>query len=80
MHRFHSIADVLYGAGFERPSKKRILGALILNAPVDAGALEAAVKAYDRAVVRDCLVADAADDRVVQFPVRRPGPRRRPVS
>jgi|tagenome__1003787_1003787.scaffolds.fasta_scaffold20684483_2 hypothetical protein len=73
--RVDQLCDLLHDTGHRRPSKREMLSALVLAAPTDADELEAMLRAYHGAYVRDALVAESATGDVVEFPRRRSGPR-----
>jgi len=73
--RVDELCDAVYGAGHARPTKVRMLAALLLAAPEDPAILDELLRAYDRATVGNALVAsDRADGTVIQFPERKSGP------
>lgn len=76
--RVEQLCELTYEAGYARPSKRKILAALVLGAPTDAEELDRLVRAYDRARVRDALVSVKPEGSVVDFPRRRSGPRQKP--
>lgn len=79
--RVDELCDAVYRAGNARPTKVRMLAALILAAPTDAETLDDLLRAFDGATVGDALVAtDRAVGNVIQFPERKSGPRSRPAS
>ena len=73
--RVDQLCDLVYAAGHARPPKRKMLSALILNAPEDAAELTAMLDAYDRATTAEALVGSTTPGDVVEFPKRRPGPR-----
>jgi hypothetical protein len=76
--RVDMLCDLVCDAGFERPSKGKMISAIILGAPEDAGELDRLLRAYDRAVVRDAIVGtDTIEGTVVSLPKRVSGPRPR---
>lgn len=76
--RIDELCDLVYKAGRERPSKKKMLAALVLGATTDTEALDELLRAYERAKVQDALVAPQEDAEIVAFPERRSGPRAKP--
>jgi hypothetical protein len=74
--RLEELCDVVFAAGSPRPTKKRLVSAIILAASTDAEALSAMLARYDAALVRDALVQQSDGD-VVELHARRPGPRSR---
>jgi hypothetical protein len=77
--RIDQLCDAVYSAGHARPSKKKMLAALVLASPIDGQELDAMVRAYDGAHVRDALAIDGPAGDVVEFPNRRSGPRPKPA-
>jgi hypothetical protein len=75
--RLNELSDLVYDAGYERPSKKKMLASIVLAAPADAEELDRLLRAYDRARVSDALVTSKPEGAVVEFPHRRSGPRPR---
>jgi hypothetical protein len=74
--RIEELCDVVYRAGNVRPTKVRMLAALLLAAPTDAATLDDLLRSYDAATVADAPVApDRAGGNVIQFPERKSGPR-----
>jgi len=74
--RIDALCDRVYNGGHERPSKRKMLAAVLLAAPEEADQLVTVLAAYDRATVKESLLADAkVEGDVVEFPVRAPGPR-----
>jgi len=74
--RVDELCDVVYGAGHARPTKVRMLAAVLLAAPSDPATLDALLRAFDRATVGDALIAsDRADGNVIRLPERKSGPR-----
>ncbi len=74
--RVDELCDVVYGAGHARPTKVRMLAALLLAASTDPAVLDELLRAYDRATVGDALVvSDRVEGTVIQFPERKSGPR-----
>jgi hypothetical protein len=79
--RVDELCDVVYRAGGARPTKVRMLAALILAAPTDPSTLDDLLRTFDGATVRDALVApQRSSGNVIQFPERKSGPRHRPAS
>src|SRR5690349_2828418 len=76
--RIEALCDAVYEDGHERPTKLKMLSALILAAPTNPATLDELLRDYDRASVGDALVGEEkVSDNVVKFPKRKPGPRRR---
>lgn len=73
--RVEQLCELMYEAGCARPSKRKMLAALVLGAPANAEELDRLVRAYDRARVRDALVSVEPEGSIVAFPRRRSGPR-----
>jgi hypothetical protein len=79
--RVDELCDAVYRAGNIRPTKVRMLAALILAAPTDPRALDRLLRAFDSATVGEAVVApQRSDSNVIQFPERKSGPRSRPVA
>lgn len=72
--RVMGLCELVYTAGHDRPTKARMVAALLLAASPDPELLAAAVAAYDRASVSDALLESQADRDVVSLPKRRSGP------
>lgn len=74
--RIDELCDVVYLARHARPTKVRMLAALILAAPTDPAILVEVLQTFDGATVGDALVAPKrADGNVIEFPERKSGPR-----
>src|SRR4051794_27830854 len=73
--RIDELCNLMREAGYAKPSKKKMLSALVLGSPTDAEELDALVRAYDRARVKHALVAATPKGNVVEFPTRSSGPR-----
>jgi hypothetical protein len=74
--RVEELCDLLYGAKYARPSKAKLLAALVFDAPTDVKALNRIVRRYERASVGDALVSDRrVKEGRVKLPVRKSGPR-----
>src|SRR4051794_9144892 len=73
--RLEQLCELVYAAGYARPSKKKMLSAIVLAAPIGADELDRVLRAYDRAKVADALVTPQREGDVVEFPSRRSGPR-----
>jgi hypothetical protein len=73
--RIDQLCDLVYAAGHARPSKRKMLAALVLGSPTDANELDVLLRAYDRARVADALVTSTQQGNVVDLPQRRSGPR-----
>lgn len=77
--RVEALCDLVYASGRERPSKVKMLSALMLDAPADADELDRRLRAFDAASVGDALLGShEVEDNVVKFPKRTSGPRPRP--
>jgi hypothetical protein len=74
--RIEELCDVVYAAKHGRPTKMRMLAALILGAPTDAAVLLRMLREYDGATVADCpAIPERAKGEVVEYPERKSGPR-----
>jgi hypothetical protein len=73
--RIDELCERVYEAGHARPSKRKMLAALVLASPTNPAELDTLLRDYDRARVRDALVASPADGTVVELPNRKSGPR-----
>ncbi len=73
--RIEELCDLLYAEGRARPSKVKMISALILSAPADVEALDQMVRAYDAAKVCDCPLIEPPEKSEVVYPDRKPGPR-----
>lgn len=74
--RIDELCDVVYQARHARPTKVRMLAAILLAAPTDPAILDELLRTYDGAIVGDALVEpERADGKVIQFPERKSGPR-----
>ncbi len=73
--RVDQLRDLLHDAGHARPTKARLIGALLLAAEPDANKLMGALAAYDRASVGEALIGKRGNGDVVTLPRRPPGPR-----
>ena len=73
--RIDELCDVMRKAGYARPSKKKMLSALVLGSPTGAAQLDALVRTYDAARVKDAVVVAKAKGNVIEFPTRSSGPR-----
>jgi hypothetical protein len=78
--RLEQLSDLMYEAGLQRPSKRRLLAALVLSSPTDPKALDELVRKYDGAVVGDAILHTELLGTVVEFPSRRSGPRPKPSA
>lgn len=77
--RIDELCDLLYDAKHARPTKVKMLAALVLAAPVDTTKLNQMLRRYDAATVADALVAGrAGKGKRVAFPERKPGRPRSP--
>jgi hypothetical protein len=72
--RIDGLCDVVYEAGNDRPTKARMIAALLLAARPDAEELMSALSAYDRATVRDAVLDTGAGGSVISLPARKSGP------
>jgi len=75
--RIDELCELVYGARFARPSRKRLIAALLLAAPTDPVELQRLLTNYDAALVGDALVAQPSGGGIVEFPRPKPGPRSR---
>jgi hypothetical protein len=75
--RIEQLCDRVHDGGYARPSKRKMLAALVLASPTAATELDRLLRSYDGACVGDTLVTVKPKGNVVQFPKRRPGPRAR---
>ena len=75
--RIDQLCELVYEAGGDRPSKRKMVAALVLGAPVGVEALGELLRAYERARVADALVTAQPDGNIVAFPRRVSGPRPR---
>lgn len=74
--RIDALCDRVYDGRHARPSKRKMLAAVLLAAPENVDALVEMLAAYDRASVRDTLLDDAnIEGDLIDFPTRQPGPR-----
>lgn len=73
--RLAQLEQLVYDAGHQRPTKARLLAALVLAAPSNPVLLVDALAAYDRACVADALLGDHDHGEVVSLPRRKPGPK-----
>jgi hypothetical protein len=74
--RVEELRNLVYGAGHDRPTKAKMIAAILLAATPDAEQLAATLASYDRAYVRDALLSEQSQGQVVSLPSRTPGPRR----
>jgi hypothetical protein len=75
--RIEQLCDLVYEDGCARPTKRKMLSAIVLATSDDAETLRQALDAFDRATVSDASVSPVNEGEVVAFPARRPGPRAR---
>jgi hypothetical protein len=75
--RVEGLCELVYGAGHDRPTKARMIAALMLAARPDVEELVSALAAYDRATVRDAVLDDASGGSVISLPRRKSGPHSR---
>jgi hypothetical protein len=74
--RIDELCDVVYRARHARPTKVRMLAAILLAAPTDPAILVELLRTFDGATVGDALVEpERVDGNVIQFPERKSGPR-----
>jgi hypothetical protein len=79
--RVDELCDAVYQAGHARPTKVRMLAALILSAPTDPATLDDLLRTFDGATVGDALVVPGrSDGNIIQFPERKSGPRSGPAT
>ena len=71
--RLDQLCDAVYESRQPRPTKKRMLSAIILAAASDTDELTAMLAQFDACVVRDALLEQQTGD-VVELRARRPGP------
>lgn len=72
--RVNQLCQLVYDGGHERPTKVKMIAALLLAAEPDARKLAEALAAYDRAYVRDVLLGEHKEAEIISLPTRRPGP------
>jgi hypothetical protein len=76
--RIEELCDVVYAEKHGRPTKMRMLAALLLGAPTNATILQKMLLAYDAATVSECpAIPKRAEGKVVEYPERKSGPRGR---
>lgn len=73
--RIDQLCELVYQAGFARPTKRKMLAAVVLGCASDAGELDRLLRQYDQARVGDALVTASPKGTVVEFPRRASGPR-----
>jgi hypothetical protein len=73
--RIEQLCELVYEAGFARPTKRKMLAALVLGSPTEAKELDRLLRLYDQARVGDALVTAAPQGNLVDFPRRVSGPR-----
>lgn len=73
--RIDQLCELVYEAGFARPTKRKMLAALVLGAAVEADELDRLLRQYDKACVGDALVTATPEGTLVEFPRRASGPR-----
>ncbi len=74
--RVDALCELVYDAGYDRPSKGKMVAALLLAAADDPKTLDELLRAYDRGRVKDSLVGEPEiEGNVVRFPQRGRGPR-----
>lgn len=75
--RVDALCEIVYDAGYERPTKSKMIAALLLAATDEPEQLDKLLRAYDRARVEDSIAGkQAVEGNIVTFPQRRRGPRR----
>lgn len=76
--RIEELCDIVYAGKHGRPTKMRMLAALLLGAPTDAPTLQRMLLAYDAATVGECpALPGRTTAKVVKYPERKSGPRGR---
>jgi hypothetical protein len=74
--RIEELCDLVYAKKYGRPTKMRMLAALLLGAPTDATVLQEMLLAYDAATVAECpAIPERGKGEVVEYPERKSGPR-----
>jgi hypothetical protein len=73
--RIEELCELLYAAGKARPTKVKMLSALILGAPIDVDTLDQMLRTYDAAKVYDCPITKPSKGSEVVYPDRTSGPR-----
>jgi hypothetical protein len=74
--RVEGLCNLVYQAGYDRPTKGKMIAALLLGATDDPEELDELLRTYDRARVRDTIVGEQEiEGNVVTFPQRNRGPR-----
>lgn len=74
--RVEALCNLVYAAGYDRPTNGKMVAALLLVATDDPEELDRALRAYDRARVRDAVIGKQdIEGIVVTFPQRSRGPR-----
>jgi hypothetical protein len=73
--RVDELCDLVYEAGHDRPTKAKMVAALLLAARADAEELVSVISAYERATVRDAMIDGGAGGSVINLPPRKSGPR-----
>ena len=75
--RVDDLCDVVYRAGHARPTKFKMLAALVLAAPTEPAILDELLRRFDRATMRDSLVfPERVKRNVIHFSERKSGPRK----
>jgi hypothetical protein len=75
--RVEELCDLVYEAGNERPTKAKMIGALILAAPPTVPELHKMLTRFEAATVRDAVVErKRIKAKHVTYPDRSSGPRR----
>lgn len=73
--RIDQLCELVYQAGLARPTKRKMLAALVLGCATEVDELDQLLRQYDQAHVRDALVTATPEGSVVDFPRRASGPR-----
>lgn len=75
--RVEELCDLIYAAGDERPTKAKLIAALLLAAPPSVPELRRMLERFDAANVGDAVVRQGrVKGKQVVYPARKPGPRR----
>lgn len=75
--RVEELCDLVYDAGNERPTKAKMISALLLAAPATVPELHKMLMRFEAATVRDAIVdRKRIKAKYVTYPERSPGPRR----
>lgn len=74
--RVEELCELLYAAGYSRPTKAKMVAALLLGAPTDPAVLSQLLHDYDAASVGACpLDPSKAESKTITYPERNSGPR-----